>query len=59
MHALPHALPQPTFSRSRPSPPVVLGKTAHYGLVLGLPWYLHGGDTTLAAAATYAATQVP
>ena len=36
----------------------MLGKLAHYGLVLGLPWLLHGPEATLAGVAAYAVTQV-
>ena len=40
-----------------PTPAVVLGKLAHYGLLLGLPWALHGGEPALWGAASYAVTQ--
>ncbi|KAL4444962.1 hypothetical protein ABPG77_004012 [Micractinium sp. CCAP 211/92] len=36
---------------------VVLGKLAHYGLLLGLPWALHGSEPALWGAAAYAVTQ--
>lgn len=36
---------------------VVLGKLAHFGLLLGVPLALHGGDATLAGTAAYIAIQ--
>ncbi|KAI8471451.1 MAG: fatty acyl delta4 desaturase [Monoraphidium minutum] len=36
---------------------VVLGKAAHYALMLGVPLYLHGPAATLAAAIAYTCTQ--
>lgn len=38
-------------------PAVILGKLAHYGLLLGLPWALHGGEAALTGAAAYSVTQ--
>jgi hypothetical protein len=37
---------------------VVLGKVAHFSLLLGLPWALHGPGATLAAFLAYSVTQV-
>lgn len=37
---------------------VVLGKLAHFGLLLALPWALHGPGATLAGALAYTVTQV-
>jgi len=37
---------------------VILGKLAHYTLLLAVPWALHGPAATLTAAAVYAITQV-
>ncbi|GBF97145.1 hypothetical protein Rsub_10332 [Raphidocelis subcapitata] len=36
---------------------VVLGKVAHFSLLLALPWALHGPGATLAGAAAYTAMQ--
>jgi hypothetical protein len=36
---------------------VVLGKLAHYGLLLGLPWALHGPAAALTGAIAYSITQ--
>lgn len=37
---------------------VVLGKLAHFGLLLGLPWALHGPEAMLWGAAAYSVTEV-
>ncbi|CAG9463863.1 unnamed protein product [Pedinophyceae sp. YPF-701] len=36
---------------------VVAGKLAHYGLIFGLPWVMHGPMQTLVASACYTAVQ--
>lgn len=36
---------------------MVLGKLAHYGLLLGLPWALHGPAAALTGAIAYSITQ--
>lgn len=36
---------------------VILGKLAHYGLLLALPWALHGGQAALTGAAAYSVVQ--
>jgi len=45
------------LSPARFPPAVLLGKAAHYGLLLGLPWLLHGGEAALTGAAAYTVTQ--
>ncbi len=49
--------PRPLSPRPFLAPAVVLGKLAHYGLLLGLPWALHGSEPALWGAAAYAVTQ--
>jgi fatty acid desaturase (delta-4 desaturase) len=45
-------------ARTKDQAAVVAGKLAHFGLLLGVPWLLHGFGAAAIGAAAYTASQV-